>query len=87
MICPIGLEVQKIHACTNDYILYHGKYAEMDKSPVCETSRYKSDSSEAMRGDMNERSPQEGCVVFPYYSTLKEIICEQKDSKADEVAC
>ena len=25
MVCPIGLEVEKIHACSNDCILYHGK--------------------------------------------------------------
>ena len=25
MICPIGLEVEKIYACSNDCILYRGK--------------------------------------------------------------
>jgi hypothetical protein len=25
VICPLGLEVQKIHACPNDYILYRGE--------------------------------------------------------------
>ena len=30
MICPLGLEVQKIHTCYNDCILYHDKYAKMD---------------------------------------------------------
>jgi len=24
VVCPLGLEIQKIHACLNDYILYHG---------------------------------------------------------------
>jgi hypothetical protein len=24
VVCPLGLEVQKIHACPNDYILYRG---------------------------------------------------------------
>ena len=36
MIYPLGLEVQKIHACYNDCILYNGKYAELDQCPVCE---------------------------------------------------
>ena len=29
MICPMGLEVQKIHACHNDYILYRGNYKDL----------------------------------------------------------
>ena len=34
MICPIGLEVAKIHACSNNYILYRGeKYKDLDKVP------------------------------------------------------
>jgi hypothetical protein len=42
MICPIGLEVEKIHTCSNDYILYHGeKYKDLDKCPKCEAPRYK----------------------------------------------
>jgi hypothetical protein len=25
VLCPLGLEVQKIHACINECILYHGE--------------------------------------------------------------
>jgi hypothetical protein len=28
IVCPLGLEVQKIHACSNDYILYRGEEYE-----------------------------------------------------------
>jgi hypothetical protein len=32
LVCPLGLDVQKIHACPNDRILYRGeKYNNMDK--------------------------------------------------------
>ena len=42
IVCPLGLEVQKIHACPNDYILYRGKdYENLDACPVCEALRYK----------------------------------------------
>ena len=42
IICPLGLDVQKIHACINDCILYRGeKYENMDQCPVCTASRYK----------------------------------------------
>jgi hypothetical protein len=42
LVCPLGLDVQKIHACPNDCILYHDeKYENMDKCPVCTALRYK----------------------------------------------
>ena len=42
VVCPLGLEIQKIHACPNDCILYRGKeYEKLDACPVCHASRYK----------------------------------------------
>ena len=35
IVCPLGLEVQKIHACPNDCILYRRKYEHLDACPVC----------------------------------------------------
>ena len=35
LVCPLGLEVQKIHACPNDCILYRGEYENLDACPVC----------------------------------------------------
>ena len=47
MICPIGLEVEKIHACSNDCILYHGeKYKDLDKCTKCEALEYKEGPSD-----------------------------------------
>ena len=41
-LCPLGLDVQKIHACINDCILYRGeKYKNLDECPVCTALRYK----------------------------------------------
>ena len=38
----MGLEIEKIHACPNDCILYRGKeYEKLDACPVCHASRYK----------------------------------------------
>jgi hypothetical protein len=42
LVCPLGLDMQKIHACPNDCILYGGeKYENMDKCPVCTALWYK----------------------------------------------
>jgi hypothetical protein len=42
VLCPLGLEVHKIHACINDYILYRGEeYENLEACPVCTALRYK----------------------------------------------
>ena len=41
VVCPLGLEVQKIHACPNDCILYCGAYEDLNACPVCGALRYK----------------------------------------------
>ena len=41
VVCPLGLEVQKIHACPNDCILYRGEYEDLNACPVCDALRYK----------------------------------------------
>ena len=42
VVCPLGLKIQKIHACPNDCILYHGnEYENLDECPVCKAVRYK----------------------------------------------
>jgi hypothetical protein len=33
-VCPLGLEVQKIHACPNDCILYRGEYENLEACPA-----------------------------------------------------
>jgi hypothetical protein len=42
VVCPMGLEIEKIHACPNDGILYYGKeYETLDACPICHASQYK----------------------------------------------
>ena len=42
LACPLGLEVEKIHACPNECILYRSeKYEHLDACPVCTALRYK----------------------------------------------
>ncbi len=38
VLCPLGLEVRRIHACPNDCILYHKQCADLDACPVCKAS-------------------------------------------------
>ena len=40
-ICPLGLDVEKIHACINDCILYREEYENLNACPICGALRYK----------------------------------------------
>jgi hypothetical protein len=41
IICPLGLEVEKTHACKNNYILYRGpEYKDLEKYPICGLDRF-----------------------------------------------
>jgi hypothetical protein len=42
VVCPLGLEVENIHACPNDCILYRGKeYEKLEAYFVCGAQCYK----------------------------------------------
>jgi hypothetical protein len=42
VVCPLGLEVQKIHACPNNCILYIGEeYKNLNACPICSALQYK----------------------------------------------
>ena len=41
MLCPLRMEVTRIHACPKDCILYRGDYEKLDSCPTCGTSRFK----------------------------------------------
>jgi hypothetical protein len=40
-ICPLGMEVEKIHACKNDCVLFCGDHADLTECPECGAPRYK----------------------------------------------
>jgi hypothetical protein len=41
IIYPLGLEVEKIHMCMNDCILYCGpEYKDLEKCPICGLGRF-----------------------------------------------
>jgi hypothetical protein len=55
IICPLGLEIEKIHACKEDFMLCIGDYAELTEYPFSKTLRYKRKKDE---GD--EEVPRKG---------------------------
>ena len=80
MICPIGLEVEKIHACSKDCILYHGeKYKDLDKCPKCEAPRYKEEPSD--EGTKTRGGPVKVIWYFPIAPRVHRLFACSKSAK------
>lgn len=43
IICDLGLDYLKIHACKNDCVLFWKEYEEVNKYPKCKELKYKFD--------------------------------------------
>lgn len=74
VVCPLGLEVQKIHACPNDCILYRNEYENLEACPVCKASRYKlrrDDPGEVEGERKRKKRPAKVLWYFPVIPRLK----------------
>jgi hypothetical protein len=82
---PLGLDMQKIHACPNDCILYRGeKYENMDKCPVCTASRYKirKDDPGDIEGEPHrKRVPAKVMWYAPIIPRLKRLFRNKEHAK------
>jgi hypothetical protein len=72
IICPLDLEVEKIHAYKNDCILYHGhEYEDLKKCPIWGLNRFnrKKDGGDDENCNRNRRKggPKK---VFWYFSII-----------------
>nr|ABA98334.1 transposon protein, putative, CACTA, En/Spm sub-class [Oryza sativa Japonica Group] len=81
VLCPLGLEVRRIHACPNDCILYHKQYADLDACPVCKASRYKRKKS-ADEGNKSKRGgPAKVVWYLPIIDRFKRIFANPNKAK------
>jgi hypothetical protein len=76
IICPLGLEVEKIHTCKNDCILYRGaKYEDLEKCPICGLDRFnrRKDGGDDGNYNRNRRKggPKKVFWYFPIIPHLK----------------
>ena len=85
VVCPLGLEVQKIHACPNDCILYRGEeYENLDACPVCSACRYKiprDDPSDVEGVRIKKRVPAKEMWYFPLIPRLKRFFMNKTNAK------
>ncbi|KAK1660581.1 hypothetical protein QYE76_048740 [Lolium multiflorum] len=71
IVCPLGLDVQKIHACINDCILYRGEYENLDACPVCTALRYKIRRDDP--GDVEGERPRKRVPAKPSGSSTSSV--------------
>jgi len=84
LVCPLGLEVQKIHACPNDCILYRGDYENLDACPVCGALRYKirKDDPGDVEGERpRKRVPAKVMWYSPIIPRLKRLFRNKDNAK------
>jgi len=88
VVCPLGLEIQKIHACPNDCILYHGEeYENLDACPVCKASWYKIRRDDPSDVEGEERSsrkkiPTKVMWYAPMIPRLKRLFTNKDNAKS-----
>ncbi|XP_039824836.1 uncharacterized protein LOC120696054, partial [Panicum virgatum] len=84
LVCPLGLEVQKIHACPNDCILYRGEYENLDACPVCSALRYKirkDDPGDVEGEPPRKRVPAKVMWYLPIIPRLKRLFRNKDNAK------
>ena len=80
IVCPMGLEVEKIHAFKNDCILFRGDNADLIECPECGVSRYKRRKD---GGDYKRKNgaPRKVAWYFPVIPRVKRMFASKKEAK------
>ncbi|KAK1608745.1 hypothetical protein QYE76_032418 [Lolium multiflorum] len=84
VVCPLGLEVQKIHACINDCILYRGEYENLNACSVCSALRYKimrDDPGDEGESTPRKRVPAKVMWYAPIIPRLKRLFQNKEHAK------
>ncbi|XP_027915074.1 uncharacterized protein LOC114174430 [Vigna unguiculata] len=79
ILCPMGMEYQKIHACPNDCVLYRKELAMLHQCPRCGVSRYKQKHSE-FESD-SKGPPAKVLWYLPVVPRLKRLFSNANDAK------
>ncbi|KAD3336088.1 hypothetical protein E3N88_31607 [Mikania micrantha] len=83
LMCPMGLEVERIHACPNDCILYRKEFEKQHKCLTCGASRYKrKKETDAVDDDVTKNGPPAKMLwYFPIIPRMKRLFSNEKEAK------
>ncbi|KAG2405345.1 uncharacterized protein HKW66_Vig0046000 [Vigna angularis] len=92
ILCPMGLEYQKIHACPNDCVLYTKEFASLNYCPTCGLSRFKKKSDRVTGNEGNDGAPAKVMWYLPIIPRFKRMFSVKEDAKnlkwhSDERKC
>ena len=71
ILCPMGMEYKKIHACPNDCILYRKEFEGLHECPKCGVSRYKVKDGDSSCGVSTKRPPAKVLWYLPIIPRFK----------------
>ncbi|XP_028189367.1 uncharacterized protein LOC114375713 [Glycine soja] len=82
ILCPVGMEYQKIHACRNDCILYRDDFAKMHCCLVCEVSWYRlNDGDSSVHPIATNRRPAKVCWYLPIIPRFQRLFANAEEAK------
>jgi len=81
ILCMIGMEYQKIHACHNYCILYRKEFKTLTKSPRCGVSRYKVKDDDDDEDNMKKGPPTKVLWYLPIIPRFKHLFANVDDAK------
>ncbi|KAK7279834.1 hypothetical protein RJT34_24892 [Clitoria ternatea] len=82
VICPMGMDYKKIHACPNDCILYRKEYEKLHECPVCGESRYKVKNGESGDDVSTKNPPTKVLWYLPIIPRFKRLFANKNDAKS-----
>ncbi|KAL4591591.1 hypothetical protein LXL04_004560 [Taraxacum kok-saghyz] len=82
LLCPMGMEIERIHACPNDCMLYRNEYSDLHNCITCGTSRYKrKNHTEESNNTRKNGPPAKVLWYLPIVPRLKRLFANPKDAK------
>ncbi|XP_071712201.1 uncharacterized protein [Rutidosis leptorrhynchoides] len=83
LMCPMGLEIQRIHAYPNDCMLYRNEDKDLHQCKVCGSSRYKRGKpTDNVDSDVSKNGPPAKLLWYlPIIPRLKKLFANEKDAK------
>ncbi|GJR91574.1 uncharacterized protein Tco_0215585 [Tanacetum coccineum] len=82
LICPMGMEIEKIDACPKDCMLYKGNDKDLHACRICGKSRYKRKKDTPLNPDVTKNGPSAKVLWYlPIKPRLERLFSNEKDAK------
>ena len=80
ILCPLGMNVKKIHACPNNCVLFRNEYEHLHMCPKCGASRFKQEENNSFTNN-TKRPPVKVLRYLPIVERFKRLFANVNDAK------